>query len=76
MRQISLSDYKISNKNKGRQHIGLQTELKIIQFKIDCIFLKNQDGGHFINGVHVTFPLLKAILDGMLQLFFLCKAIK
>ena len=56
MRQISLSDCKIS-KTKCRQHIGLQTELKVIQSKIDGIFLKNQDGGHFINGVHVTFPL-------------------
>ena len=32
-------------------------ELKIIQFKIDCNFLKNQDGGHFINGDHITFLL-------------------
>ena len=50
-------DSKIS-KNKLRPHIGLQMyELKIIEFKIDCIFWKNQDGGHFINGVHITFPL-------------------
>ena len=32
-------------------------ELKIMQFKIDCIFWKNQDGGHLINGVHITFLL-------------------
>ena len=39
--------------------IGLQMyELKIMQFKIDCMFWKkNQDGGHLINGVHKTFLL-------------------
>ena len=28
-----------------------------MQFKIDCIFWKNQDGGHLINGVYITFLL-------------------
>ena len=50
-------DCKMSE-NKLRQYIGLQMyELKIIQFKIDCNFWKNQDGDHFINGDHITFPL-------------------
>ena len=50
-------DCKISG-NKWRQHIGLQMyELKIIQFKIDCISWKNQDGGHLIDGVHITILL-------------------
>ena len=34
-------------------------ELKIIQFKIYCIFWKNQDGGHLINGVHITILRLQ-----------------
>ena len=34
-------------------------ELKTIQFKIDCIFWKNQDGGHLIDGVHITILLLQ-----------------
>ena len=50
-------DCKISG-NKRRQHIGLQMyELEIIQFKIACIIWKNQDGGHLINGVHITILL-------------------
>ena len=69
-----MSDCKISG-NKCRQHVGLQIELKIIQLKIDCIFLKNQDGGHFINGVHVTFPLGQPSWIACCMLSFLCKAI-
>ena len=38
------------------KNIGLQMyEFKIIQLKIDCNFRKKQDGGHFINGYHITF---------------------
>ena len=51
-----MNDCKISE-NKRRQHISLQMyELKIIQFKIDCIFLEKKTR-YFINGDHITFPL-------------------
>ena len=37
--------------------INKMHELKIIKFKIDCIFGKKQDCRHFINCDHITFPL-------------------
>ena len=65
--QISMIDC-IKSGNKCRQQIGLQMyELKIMQFKIDCIFWKNQDGGHLING---NISTLTAVLDGMLDALF------
>ena len=51
-------------------------ELKIMPFKIDCIFWKNQDGGHLINGVHITFLLLKPSWMVCWMLSSLFKAIK
>ena len=40
-----------------------------MQFKIDCIFWKNQDGGHLINDVN-NISTLTAVLDGMLDALF------
>ena len=69
-------DCKISG-NKRRQHIGLQMyELKIIQFKIDCIFWKKPRWRPPYRWCPYSNSTLTAVLDGMLNALFLSNAIK
>ena len=63
-------DCKLS-KNKRRPHIGLQVyQLKIIEFKIDCIFWKKPRWRPLYKWCPYNISTLTVILDVMLDVLF------